>query len=128
MGFDRNEALTIIAVLQRWHDEARSLVDDASGKSRLSSSSADLLKARLAKLKDEIKEAAKHETLSRKKAPKTDLEQFFFGPAVRSTSANFRMRIDTSPHSEKWNQGLREVEHELSYALHSIQGSLNTNG
>lgn len=128
MEFDRNEALAIVAELQRWHDEARSLVDDACDKSRLSSSGADLLKSRLAKLKDELKEAAKHETLSRKKAQKTDLEQFFFGPAVRSTSANFRMRTDTSPHSEKWNQGLHEVEHELSYALHSIQGSLNTNG
>lgn len=127
MEFDRNEALAIITELQRWHDEARSLVDDASDKSRLSSNSVDLLKIRLTKLKDEIKDAAKHETLSRRKAPKTDLEQFFFGPAVRSTSANFRMRTDTSPNSEKWNQGLHEVEHELSYALHNIQGSLKTN-
>lgn len=127
MKFDHNEAQAIIAEIQRWHDEARDLVKDASDKSRLSSNCADLLKTRLTKLKDEIKEAAKHETLSRKKAPKSDLEQFFFGPAVRSTSANFRMRTDTSPHSEKWNRGLHEVEHELSYALHSIHESLKAN-
>lgn len=127
MEMDRNEALSIIAELQRWHDEARSLIGDAADKSKLSSNSIDLLKIRLTKLKDEIKDAAKHETLSRRKTSKTDLEQFFFGPAVRSTSANFRMRTDTSPHSEKWSQGLHEVEHELSYALHNIQGSLKTN-
>lgn len=127
MKFDHNEAQAIIAELQRWHDEARNLVKDASDKSRLSSNCAGLLKTRLTKLKDEIKEAAKHETLSRKKAPKSNLEQFFFGPAVRSTSANFRMRTDTSPHSEKWNRGLHEVEHELSYALHSIHESLKAN-
>lgn len=127
MELDHNEALAIIGELQRWHDEARSLVDDAADKSRLSPNSIDLLKNRLTKLKDEIKDAAKHETLSRRKAPQTDLEQFFFGPAVRSTSANFRMRTDTSPHSEKWNQGLHEVEHELSYALHNIKGSLKAN-
>ena len=127
MEMDHNQALAIIAELQRWHDEARNLIDDAADKSRLSSNSIDLLKIRLTKLKDEIKDAAKHETLSRRKEPKTDLEQFFFGPAVRSTSANFRMRTDTSPHSEKWNRGLYEVELELSYGLHNIQGSLKTN-
>jgi hypothetical protein len=124
MGLDHNEAVAIITELQRWHDEARSLVDDAADKLRLSSNSTDLLKARLTKLKGEIKDAAKYETLSRKKSPKTDLEQFFFGPAVRATSSNFRMRTDTSPYSAMWNRGLHEVEHELSYAIHSIRESL----
>ena len=127
MELDHNEALAIFAELQRWHDEARSLIDDAADKSRLSPNSTDLLKTRLTKLKDEIKDAAKYETLSRRKAPKTDLEQFFFGPAVRSTSANFRMRTDTSPHSEKWNRGLFEVELELSYELDRIQKVIETN-
>ena len=127
MELDHNEALAIVAELQRWHDEARSLIDDAADKSRLSPNSVDLLKTRLTKLKDEIKDAAKYETLSRRKAPKTDLEQFFFGPAVRSTSANFRMRTDTSPHSEKWNRGLFEVELELSYELDRIQKVIETN-
>ncbi|CAI8817288.1 PH domain-containing protein [Pseudomonas chlororaphis] len=127
MELDRNEALAIISELKRWHDEARSLIDDAADKSRLSSNSIDLLKARLTKLKGEIKDAAKYETLSHRKAPKTDLEQFFFGPAVRSTSANFRMRTDTSPHSQSWVRGLYEVELELSYALHNLETYLKEN-
>lgn len=125
METDQDEAQAIAAELQRWYDEARSLIDDAADKSRLSASSIDTLKSRLAKLKAEIKEAAKHETLSRRKTEKTDLEQFFFGPAVRSTSANFRMRTDTSPKSETWSRGLYEVELELSYALHGLRGTIS---
>ena len=127
MELDHGEALAIITELQRWHAEAQSLIKDAADKSRLSPNSIDLLKIRLLKLKDEIKDAAKHETLSRRKGQKTDLEQFFFGPSVRSTSANFRMKINTSPHSEKWNRGLFEVELELSYALDRIQKFIETN-
>ncbi|MBP5118893.1 hypothetical protein HUS85_23900 [Pseudomonas protegens] len=125
MDFDRNEAAAIRAELQRWHDEARSLINNASDKSRLSATSIESLKSRLVTLKAEIKEAAKHETISRRKAEKTDLERCYFGPAVRSTSANFRMRTDTSPCSELWSRGLFEVEMELSYKLHGIEKLLS---
>lgn len=121
MDIDYQEAQAITAELQRWKNEARSLTDEAAEKSRLSPSSIDSLKSRLTTLKHEIKEAAKHETLSRQKTAKTELEQFFFGPAVRSTSANFRLRTDTSPKSELWARGLNEVEFELSYALDGLQ-------
>lgn len=124
MDADLNEAQAIIAELQRWHDEAQNLVSDAVNKSELSPNNKDLLKARLSKLKGEIKDAAKYETLSRRKRPNTDLEQFFFGPAVRSTSANFRMRTDTNPNSAAWAQGLHEVEFELSYTLHNLHAYL----
>lgn len=121
MEIDHQEARAIATELQRWHDEARSLVDDAADKSRLSPTGIESLKIRLTTLKHEIKEAAKHETLSRTRTTKTELEQFFFGPAVRSTSANFRLRTDTSPKSELWARGLNEVEFELSYALDGLQ-------
>jgi len=121
MEFNHEEAKAIVAELQRWHDEALSLINDAADKSRLSSNSLDLLKVRLTALKDEIKTAAKHETLSGRKTPRTELEQCFFGPAVRSTAANFRMRTDTSPHSHSWARGLHEVESELSYVLHRLE-------
>ncbi|WP_422419165.1 hypothetical protein [Pseudomonas sp. GZD-222] len=127
MEHDQNEALAILAELKRWHGEARSLVDDAADKSRLSPNSIDLLKSRLATLKTEIKDAVKHETLSRRNVAKTELEQCFFGPAVRSTLANFRMRTDTSPHSELWVRGLSEVEFELSYAIHGLEKFLSSN-
>ncbi|HCH0514144.1 hypothetical protein [Pseudomonas aeruginosa] len=121
MEIDHQEARAIADELRRWHDEARSLIDDAADKSRLSSTAIDSLKARLSILKNEIKEAAKHETLSRRKTAKTELEQCFFGPAVRSTSANFRLRTDTSPKSELWARGLHEVEFELSYSIDGLE-------
>jgi uncharacterized protein YdcH (DUF465 family) len=127
MELDHCEALAIITELQRWHDEAQSLIKDAADKSRLSSHSVDLLKIRLTKLKDEIKEAVKHETLSGRKTTKTELEQCFFAPAVRSTAANFRMRTDTNPKSGLWAQGLGEVEFELSYAIDGLQRFINEN-
>ncbi|MEG1625106.1 hypothetical protein [Pseudomonas sp.] len=121
MDIDHQEAQAIAAELQRWQEEARSLADEAAEKSRLSPSCIDSLKNRLTSLKHEIKEAAKYETLSGRKTAKTELEQCFFGPAVRSTSANFRLRTDTSPKSELWARGLYEVELELSYALDGLQ-------
>ena len=127
MEVDVNEAQAIIAEIQRWHDEAKSLVSDAADNSKLSPNNKEMLKARLSKLKGAIKDAAKYETLSRRKGPNTDLEQFFFGPAVRSTSANFRMRTDTNPNSAAWAQGLHEVEFELSYTLHNLHAYLEEN-
>ncbi|MDO7911354.1 hypothetical protein Q6A49_12505 [Pseudomonas sp. 22-AL-CL-001] len=121
MEIDHREAQAIADKLQRWHDEARSLIDEASDKLRLSPSSIDSLRSRLTTLKHEIKESAKYETLSGRKTAKTELEQYFFGPAVRSTSANFRLRTDTSPKSELWARGLNEVEFELSYTLDGLQ-------
>jgi len=47
MDIDRHEATAIRDELQRWHDEARSLINDASDKSRLSATSIDSLKSRL---------------------------------------------------------------------------------
>ena len=117
MELDHEEAHAIITELRRMHDEARSLINEATGYP------ADL-KARLAALKQDIKEAAKHETLSRRKTQKTELEQAFFGPAMRATSANFRMRTDTNPRSPEWVRGLYEVELELSYFLHSLEAFL----
>jgi hypothetical protein len=127
MELNQQEAQAIITELKTWHDEARSLIDDAVDKSRLSTNSIDLLKARLTTLKEGIKAAAKYETLSRRKTPKTELEQYFFGPAVRSTSANFRMRTDTSPHSLLWARGLHEVESELSYVIHRLEALISEN-
>ncbi|MHB2048875.1 hypothetical protein [Pseudomonas sp. VEM90] len=121
MEIDLQESMAISAELQRWHDEARSLIDDAADKSRLSPTSIDSLKIRLSNLKNEIKEAAKHETLSGRKTAKTELERCFFAPAVRSTAANFRLRTDTSPKSELWARGLGEVEFELSYAIDGLK-------
>ncbi|HEH9497441.1 TPA: hypothetical protein ACKPYC_002538 [Pseudomonas aeruginosa] len=121
MVIDHQEAQAIADELRRWHDEARSLIGDAADKSKLSSIGIDSLKTRLSILKNEIKEAAKHETLSRRNTAKTELEQCFFGPAVRSTSANFRLRTDTSPNSELWARGLHEVEFELSYAIDGLE-------
>lgn len=123
MEVDQNEAAAVIAELRRWHDEARSLFEEAD-KPKLSPASIDALKLRLSNLKAEIKNAAKYETLSRRRQQKTDLEQNFFGPCVRSTSANFRMRTDTSPMSEAWNRGLQEVELEISYTLHNLEALL----
>lgn len=127
MEFNHEEAEALIAELKRWYLEAMSLINDAADKSRLSSHSLDLLKARLTALKHEIKAAAKYETLSGRNTPRTDLEQCFFSPAVRSTSANFRIRTDTSPHSHAWARGLHEVESELSYALHKLEAFVAEN-
>ncbi|MCU1752162.1 hypothetical protein [Pseudomonas sp. 6D_7.1_Bac1] len=127
MELDQEEAQAIIAELKRMHDDIRSLISDADDKSRLTVNSTASLKERLTTIKQDIKDAAKNETLSRRKASKTELEQAFFGPAVRGASSNFRMRTDTSPVSSAWARGLHEVESELSYFLYSLEAHLKKN-
>lgn len=125
MDIDKQEAQAIIAELTRMHDEAMSLLNEGRSVVDAYSDKAVSLKSRLAALKLDIKDAAKHETLLRRNTTKTQLEQNFFGPAVRSTAANFRMRSDTSPASRNWSRGLHEVESELSYVIYNLTKLIN---
>lgn len=110
------EAALVLAQLKQWRDEAIALIEDGLGGGDPAS-----LQSRLAKLKDEIRAAAKHETLSGKKQERSEIEQWYFGPCVRSAIANFRMRTDTSPRSPAWSKGLAEVEFELHYVIDQME-------
>lgn len=123
MSFNKEEAVAIAAELQKLHDEARSLIADAASGRHHS----DELHARVVTLKAAIKEGAKYETLSRRREPKTDLEQCFFGPAMRSASSNFRMKTNTNPKGSAWAAGLHEVEFEISYYLHNLNEYIKEN-
>ncbi|MDR6234033.1 hypothetical protein [Pseudomonas oryzihabitans] len=116
MNPQAQEAAMVLAQLKRWRDEAIALMEEAPKGGNIES-----LQGRLARLKDEIRAAAKHETLSGKKQDRSEIEQSFFGPCVRSTIANFRIRTDTSPKSPAWSKGLAEVEFELHYVIDRME-------
>jgi hypothetical protein len=73
------------------------------------------LQARLAALKADIKAAAKYGTISRKKEPQSNFEQWFFGPAVQQASANFRMAINSNPLTKNWASELYSSRGDISY-------------
>lgn len=110
------EAELVIARLKQWRDETIALMEASGG-----GADAAALQGRLAALKEEIRIAAKHETLSGKKQERSEIEQSYFGPCVRSTIANFRMRTDTSPKTPAWSRGLAEVEFELNYVIDRME-------
>jgi dynactin complex subunit len=124
MDVDKIEAQAIISELSRLHEEARSLIDEGDAVSDGNSSAAIGLKARLSSFKQEIKEAAKHGTLSRRKTAQTDLEECFFAPAVQAASANFKLSSSTNPTSPKWSTGLYDVEMEFSNYVDNLTEAL----
>lgn len=116
MNSQAEETALVLAQLKRWRDEATSLAEEGH-----KGGDAESLQSRLAVLKEEIRAAAKHETLSGKKQEKSEIEQYYFGPCVRSTIANFRIRTDTSPKSPAWAKGLAAVELELDYVIDRME-------
>lgn len=74
-------------------------------------------------VKSTLKEAAHHETIDGAKRPKTDLEQWFFGPAVRQAAANFLMRIDVPPPRRR--SGLVDPGGDLSYAICGLEAHID---
>ncbi|AZG10818.1 hypothetical protein EGT29_24645 [Pigmentiphaga sp. H8] len=114
------EALAIERALQAFHDELESIAD-TSARPGITRDDATSLQERLRLTKGAIKQAAKHGTLSGSRQEPTELERCFYGPAIRSASASFRLRVDANPKSSEWQRGIDDVQSELSYALHGLR-------
>jgi DNA repair exonuclease SbcCD nuclease subunit len=124
MEVDKIEAQAIISELSRLHKEAKSLIDEGDAVREANSSAALELKARLSSFKQEIKEAARHGTLSRQKTAQTELEQCFFAPAVQAASANLKLSSSTAPTSPTWSTSLYDVELEFSHYVDNLTEAL----
>lgn len=108
------DAQRVLSELLRLEAELDDLSDESDPRT-LKRSAVPALKERLAAIKADIKLAAKYETVSRTKSEKTDFEQSFFGPAVRSASANFRMPINANPFTQSWVSGLNDSRGDISH-------------
>lgn len=109
----------ILATLRIWHEEICALRDAGDRLRDTRSAEVDAHFERLRAIKKELRDAAKHETIDGTKRPKTELEQWSYGPAVRQAAANFRMRTDAPP--SKWRSGLADPECDLSHAIYGLE-------
>ncbi|EMB2851992.1 hypothetical protein [Pseudomonas aeruginosa] len=124
-AIDLQEASEMLAELERMHSEIEFLMSAGENVKYASPSDVAALQERLKAIKADIQSAAKYETLARRKQTKTELEQAFFGPAVRSASANFRLPSNSNPRSPNWISGLYEVSVDLSYYAHGLRAHID---
>lgn len=108
------EAGETLTELQRLENELRSLIDE-SDPATLSRSEVPALQERLAKVKAEIKEAAKKTDNSRRKEIPTEIKRCFYDAAIQRASASFRMPVNANPLTKSWASGLYDPWEDISY-------------
>lgn len=121
------EARAIADDLRRMHDEVDSLMNETGDRRGFTDAEVESLQKRLKAIKGEIKEVAKHGTLSRRKSALTDLERCFFAPAVQRASASFRLIVNADPRKVSWVSGLYDVADDLSYYLNNLENYISEN-
>lgn len=119
---ETDESVRVRAALMQFHAEVRALQEAGDEFRHCHARNLELLVDRLARLKHRLKDAARYETLDGTKRAKTEMEQAFYGPAVRQAAAHFRMRVDAPP--ARWRAGLSDTECDLSYMLHQLDNYL----
>lgn len=117
--YDADEAGRLLTELNRMLAELEALRSVSVGLRGARPYQIDDYLERVRAIKADIKEAARHGTLDRKRREKTRLEQVFFDPAVRHASANFRMRANAAP--SNWQSGLGDPAFELSYCIDNLE-------
>ncbi|QYY82787.1 hypothetical protein [Pseudomonas germanica] len=121
---DLVEARKMADEIRRLHDQLEALMREGDAGKLFSSTEIASLQSRLKSIKEEIKNAAKHGTMSRRKQEQTRLEEMYFGPGLRSASANFRLAVNANPKSDKWGRELYDPVGDLSYTLHNLEAHI----
>lgn len=121
---DLVEARKMADEIRRLHDQLEALMREGGAGKSFSSTEIASLQSRLKSIKEEIKTAAKHGTMCRRKQEQTRLEEMYFGPGLRSASANFRLAVNANPTSDKWGRELYDPVGDLSYTLHSLEAHI----
>ena len=71
-------------------------------------------------LKEDLKHAAKHGTVSGKRQPLTRAEECFYNPAARRAAIDLRPATNSNPISSNWYGAVYEAQLEFSHWLHSL--------
>lgn len=121
---DLVEARKMADEIRRLHDQLEALMREGGVGKSLSPNETASLQSRLKSIKEEIKTAAKHGTMSRRKQAQTRLEEMYFGPGLRSASANFRLAVNANPTSDKWVRELYDPAGDLSFTLHNLEAHI----
>ncbi|WP_458372235.1 hypothetical protein [Pseudomonas lactis] len=121
---DLVEARTMADEIRRLYEHLDVLMREAGGRKSFSPDEIASLQSRLKSIKEEIKTAAKHGTMSRRKQAQTRLEEMYFGPGLRAASANFRLAVNANPASDKWVRELYDPAGDLSYTLHNLEAHI----
>lgn len=108
------EAHDILAELRRLEGELHALMNESDPKT-LSRSDVPALQERLAKVKAQIKEAAKQADNSRRKEIPTEIKRCFYDAAIQRASASFRMPVNANPFTQSWHSGLYDSWEDISY-------------
>ncbi len=119
-NFDPVELQQIELALRAYKDRCEEILQLLGEKRSLSLGEREQIVALYAALKDDLKAAAKHGTLSKSRRQQTRAETCFFDPAVRRAVLNLRPATNTNPISSHWFSAVFEAQSEFSYWLHNM--------
>ena len=103
-----------------FHKRADELFDRLGDKKSLSLAEREEITLAYAKLKTDLKDAARRGTVGRG-AAQNQAEQLYFEPAVRAAALALRPSTNSNPIASNWASALYDVCLELSYAVNQIE-------
>ena len=114
----------VIETLQGLSDELNAMMDILGDKKRLATAEKQELQERLRVLKASLKEFAKTGTVDRKRRQQSDVEEYFFEPAVSSAIANCNVAYNSNPIKSNWYSCLYGMRLDIDYLLHPLKEKL----
>ena len=119
-AFDSAEVGLVREALRGFELRCEAVIDMLDGKRHLSPGERSEIEALYRTLKDDLKKAAKHGTLSGRRDAKSRVEECFYAPAVSRAAIDLRPPTNSNPIVSGWLSALLAARSEFSYWLHSL--------
>ena len=120
--FDPAEVRSVAAALREFERRCVAILELLGEKHSLSQSERQEATRLYTLLKSDLKDAAKHGTLSGRREARSRVEECFFDPAVRRAHIDLRPATNSHPVSSRWFAAVFEARSEFSYWLHNMAG------
>jgi hypothetical protein len=119
-NFDTGEIRAIAEALREYERRCEEILSLLADKRHLLPNERSTVEELYRALKEDLKRAAKHGTLSGNRQPQTRAEQCFYDPALRRAAIDLRPATNSNPISSRWFGAVSEARSELSYWLHNL--------
>ena len=120
MTTENQHVLEVIARMKSLCSQANDLMALHAGKTRFNRLEKDELQQGFRLLKEEIKRYAKTGTIDGKKRARSELEEFYFEPAVSTAAANILVSVNADPASQAWFSCVYGIQTDVGHLLSQL--------
>lgn len=121
-SFDPSDLSVVAGALRSYEQRCEEILTLLDDKRSLFPTEREEARRLYESLKNDLKAAAKHGMLSKRRERQSRTEECFYEPAVRQAAIALRPATNTNPLTSGWFHAVSDAESELSYWLHSIDG------